>query len=87
MCIINYGPGIATGYGLDGRGSIPGKGQIFLFSVAFRPALGELCLLPVSCWFLAWHTLQYLRWKRYVRNVSWLSPDYTPLYPRRQSPL
>jgi hypothetical protein len=32
--------GIATGYELDGRGSIPGRGKIFLFSTASRPALG-----------------------------------------------
>jgi hypothetical protein len=31
---------IATGYGLDDRGSIPSKGKIFLFSTASRPALG-----------------------------------------------
>jgi hypothetical protein len=31
--------GIATGYGLDGRGSNPGRGKIFLFSTASRPAL------------------------------------------------
>jgi hypothetical protein len=28
------------GYGFQGRGSILGKGKIFLFSVASRPALG-----------------------------------------------
>jgi hypothetical protein len=32
--------GTATSYGLDGRGSIPGKGKIFLFFTAPRPALG-----------------------------------------------
>jgi hypothetical protein len=31
--------GIVTGYGLDGRGSIPGRGKIFLFSIASRPVL------------------------------------------------
>jgi hypothetical protein len=31
--------GIATRYRLDCRGSIPGKGKIFLFSKASRPAL------------------------------------------------
>jgi hypothetical protein len=31
--------GMATGYGLDDRGSIPG-GRIFLFATASRPALG-----------------------------------------------
>jgi hypothetical protein len=34
--------GIATGYGLDGRGSIPSRGKIFLFSTASRPALGPI---------------------------------------------
>jgi hypothetical protein len=29
------------GYGLGGRGSIPGKGKIFLFFIASRPALGR----------------------------------------------
>jgi hypothetical protein len=28
------------GYGLDGQGSIPGRGKIFLFSTASRPVLG-----------------------------------------------
>jgi hypothetical protein len=32
--------GIATGYGLDCRGSIPGRGNIFLSSITSRPALG-----------------------------------------------
>jgi hypothetical protein len=32
--------GIATGYGLDGPASIPGRGKIFLFSTTCRPALG-----------------------------------------------
>jgi hypothetical protein len=31
--------GIATGYGLDGRGSIPGRDKIFLFSRESRSAL------------------------------------------------
>jgi hypothetical protein len=34
------GVGIARGYGLDGRGSILGKGTVFLISIASRPALG-----------------------------------------------
>jgi hypothetical protein len=32
--------GTATGYELNGRGSIPGLGKIFLFSTGFRPAIG-----------------------------------------------
>jgi hypothetical protein len=32
--------GIATGYLLDCRGSIPGRGKIFLLSTVSRPALG-----------------------------------------------
>jgi hypothetical protein len=32
--------GIAMGYRLDGPGSILGRGKIFLFSIASRPALG-----------------------------------------------
>jgi hypothetical protein len=31
---------IAVSYGLDGWGSIPRRGKIFLFSTASRPALG-----------------------------------------------
>jgi hypothetical protein len=31
---------IAVGYGLDGRGSISGRGEIFLLSTSSRPALG-----------------------------------------------
>jgi hypothetical protein len=33
--------GIAIGYGLDDRGSIPGKGRIFLFATTSRPPLGS----------------------------------------------
>jgi hypothetical protein len=32
--------GIETGYGLDGRDSIPDRGEIFFFTVASRPSLG-----------------------------------------------
>jgi hypothetical protein len=32
--------GILTGYGLDGVGSIPGRGKNFLFFTACRPTLG-----------------------------------------------
>jgi hypothetical protein len=31
--------GIATGYGLDGWGSTPGRGETFLYSTASKPAL------------------------------------------------
>jgi hypothetical protein len=31
---------IAMDYGLDGRGSIPDKGNVLLFSTESRPALG-----------------------------------------------
>jgi hypothetical protein len=34
--------GIATGCGLDGRNSIPGRGKIFSFSTASIPALGTI---------------------------------------------
>jgi hypothetical protein len=33
------------GDGLDGWGSIPGMGKIFIFSVASKPALGPPSLL------------------------------------------
>jgi hypothetical protein len=36
-----------TGYELDGRGLIPGKGKTFLFSTASRPALGST--QPIYC--------------------------------------
>jgi hypothetical protein len=32
---------IVTGYGLDGWSLIPGRGKIFLFSIASNPALGS----------------------------------------------
>jgi hypothetical protein len=32
--------GIATGYGLNGQCSNPGRGKVFLFSTTSRPALG-----------------------------------------------
>jgi hypothetical protein len=31
---------ISTGYGMDGRGSIPGRDKFFIFSIASTPALG-----------------------------------------------
>jgi hypothetical protein len=31
-----------TDYGIDGRGSIPSKGEIFVSSAASRPALGPI---------------------------------------------
>jgi hypothetical protein len=31
---------IGTGYGLDGKGSIPGRDKMFFYSTASRPALG-----------------------------------------------
>jgi hypothetical protein len=40
VCCCYYGVGIETGYGLDDLGSIPGSGNIFLFSTASRPTLG-----------------------------------------------
>jgi hypothetical protein len=40
--------GVATGYGLDGRGSVPGKNKIFLFSTTSRPSLGSS--QPPSQW-------------------------------------
>jgi hypothetical protein len=36
----NSSVGIATGYGLEGRGSNPNKDKIFPFSTTSRPALG-----------------------------------------------
>jgi hypothetical protein len=48
-------------------------------------ARGFLCLLPASCWFLVWLSLQLWRCRWYVpRNVGRLPPDYTVLQPRRQ---
>jgi hypothetical protein len=40
MSRINCSMDIATGYGLDSRGSILSMDKIFLYSAAFRPALG-----------------------------------------------
>jgi hypothetical protein len=40
--------GIATGYGLDGPGSIPGAARFFLFFTASRPALGP-AEPPIQC--------------------------------------
>lgn len=31
---------LATDYGLDDQGLVPGRGKTFLFSIIFRPALG-----------------------------------------------
>jgi hypothetical protein len=41
------GVGIATGYGLEGPGSIPDSENVFLFSTASRPTLGPT-LLPIK---------------------------------------
>jgi hypothetical protein len=38
----------ATGYGLDGRGSIPSRDKIFLFYVTSRPAVGPT-QPPIQC--------------------------------------
>jgi hypothetical protein len=32
--------GIETGYGMDGRGSMPGRGKTFLFCIESRTAMG-----------------------------------------------
>jgi hypothetical protein len=37
--------GIATGYWMEGWGSIHGIGKVFLFSIAFISALGPTSLL------------------------------------------
>jgi hypothetical protein len=34
--------GRTMSYALDGRGSVPDRGKIFLFSIAFRRALGPI---------------------------------------------
>jgi hypothetical protein len=43
--------GTATSFKLDGRVSIPGRGKIFLFSIASRPALGPT--QPPEQWIAA----------------------------------
>jgi hypothetical protein len=43
--------GLATGYRLDGRGLIPGRGKIFLFSTVSRPA--RRSTQPPIQWVLA----------------------------------
>jgi hypothetical protein len=40
--------GITTAYGLDGRGSIPGRGKICLLSTASRPALRLGCYVSAQ---------------------------------------
>jgi hypothetical protein len=40
ICYFMSSVGIAMGYGLDGWGSIPGRGKNFIFSIMSRPALG-----------------------------------------------
>jgi hypothetical protein len=40
LCSRDSSIGIATGYGTDGRGSIPGREKISLFYTVFRPPLG-----------------------------------------------
>jgi hypothetical protein len=45
-------------------------------------------LLPTSCWFLAWFTIQPWEWRWYVLpKRGRLSTGYTALYPRRQNSL
>jgi hypothetical protein len=45
LLIAKRSVGIETGYGLDGRSSIPGKGNFSLFSTASRQALEPPSLL------------------------------------------
>jgi hypothetical protein len=42
MNVASWGSSVSIvmGYGLDGQGSIPGRGKIFLSFIASRPALG-----------------------------------------------
>jgi hypothetical protein len=42
--------GIVTGYGLDGLGSYPIRGKVFLFSMMSKPALGPT--QPLIQWVL-----------------------------------
>lgn len=43
------------------------------------------CLLSASWWFLAFLHLGHENGgNMFLRNVGWISPDYTALYPRRQ---
>jgi hypothetical protein len=43
--------------------------------------------LSALCWFLASLIHWSWRWGRYIlRNVGWLSTDYTALYTRRENP-
>jgi hypothetical protein len=40
-------------------------------------------LLLVSCWFLAWLFFDPENWEyMFLRNVGWISTDYTTLYLR-----
>jgi hypothetical protein len=47
-CSRDSSVGIATGYGLDDRSSIPGRDKIFLFSIAPVLALGSTHP-PIQC--------------------------------------
>jgi hypothetical protein len=44
----------------------------------------SFCLLPSSCWFLLWLTLNFDGGDTFLRNVCWLSTRCTALDPRRQ---
>jgi hypothetical protein len=46
--VVAQSVSIATAYGLDDRGSVPGRGKIFLYSTASRPTLGPT--QPPSQW-------------------------------------
>jgi hypothetical protein len=77
----NSSVGIATRYGLDDQDSIPGKGKIFLLSIAFRPALGPIprpiewvpdavCLRMKRQWRKTHHLLPSSAEVKYVIVIS-----------------
>jgi hypothetical protein len=55
MSLRDSSVGIVTGYGLDARGSIPGRSTIFLFSITSRPTLGPT--QPPIQWVPVAHSL------------------------------
>jgi hypothetical protein len=55
------------GYGLKGRGSIPGRGKVFLFSIASRPALGPT--QPPIQWVL-WALSPGVKWPGHEADHS-----------------
>jgi hypothetical protein len=62
--------------------------RVFLWKSINVSEGAEPCFLPVSHWFPVWFFFEPEDGgEMFLRNVGWISTDYTALYPRRQEHL